>query len=396
MTIVNDLLLQRASELKQQYHKDGTRADWYEIEEILHSEGYEIECDENFRCRVKSFEKKNGTLLRREEIRNKSLEDKMYQLELQKVGIKIEKTQVQNLKNQINKIIRETAKKDTIKEIIEKNMKIVANDSKRFKYEPIKQSEHRTAVLQLSDWHRGLSFSNFNNTYNTKIFNDRAFEVSCRAIDIAKKNNVKEVYVLLQGDFISSNIHNIIRLQNQEDVISQIINTSEAISNILLDLYAHFDLKVCLMTDNHSRVTANKDDNLENENYMRITEWYLKSKLKQLDGIEFLDSELGFEIAKFKVYDYNCCAVHGHNDKFNQIVKNMSLYTRDIYDYIFTSHLHHLHVEETNFTTVISNGSLSGVDDLSNKLRLSSSPMQMLTIFSKERGMEAMYPIKVK
>lgn len=394
MRIITDDLLQRASELKREYHKDSSCANWSEMEDLLTEEGFDVICDENFRCRVKAFEKKKGFLRSREEVKDKVYEHKLYQLEMQGVNLKLEKARIQTLKSQINKIIKDTAKQDTIKDIILANISPLPVCKVGMK--SIKEVSDRIGVFQLSDWHYGMKYENFLNSYDTKVFYKRAEEVLNKAIRIGNRYKIKELHVLLQGDFISSSIHTVLRVQNQEDVIAQIMHTSETIAVMLLDLEEQFDLKVHLMTDNHSRVTADKKESIETENYMRITEWFLRAKLRGHTGIEFVENELGSEIATFKIYDYNCCAVHGHNDKFNAVVKNMSLYTRDIYDYIFTSHLHHLHAEETNFTTVMSNGSLSGVDDFSNKLRMSSTPMQLLTIYNKEDGLEGIYPIKSK
>lgn len=393
MEINMDLLLQRASELKQEYHKDGARADWSEIEDILLLEGFNVVCDENFRCRVKSYEKKNGILSTRQELQDKMFNNKLYELSLKETNLKIEKNKVQQTKNLINKLIRDVAKQDTVKDIILNNVKSAPECT--YKLRDATAKGDKIGVIQLSDWHYGLKCDNFLNTYNVDVFRERIGEVVSQAISAGRFYGIKKLIVLLQGDFISSSIHEVLRVQNQENVIKQIITTSDVIATILLDFEEFFDVDVYLVTDNHSRVTADKKESIEEESYIKLTEWYLEARLANRKGINLIKDNLTVEIATFKIFNHNCCAIHGHNDPFNKAVSNMTLFTRDIYDFIFTSHMHHIQVEEENMTFLLSNGCLSGVDDLSNKLRKSSRPMQLFSVYSEDK-IEAICPLIVK
>jgi len=85
----------------------------------------------------------------------------------------------------------------------------------------------------------------------------------------------------------------------------------------------------------------------------------------------------------FSVFGWRFAGVHGDLDKLNTVVKNVSLMTRQNYDVILTSHLHHLTVDEENKTIVVSNPSLMGTDDLAEKMRKNSYAAQNLIIVSE-------------
>jgi hypothetical protein len=351
---------------------------------------------ENLRCAFKKWRKRNGQLKSTHETRDISFENKLEEIDLKTVELKKEKIRLQDTKTKFNQIIRENARKEELFNLIENAVLEVSSSKPLVSVSPITRKTNKTGVLQLSDWHYSIIANNFLNTYNTEIFNRRINGVIKRAIEYGCLYDIEELYVLLQGDFISSGIHNILRIQNQEDIITQIIKTSEVLAEILNELSSCFKLKVSLVTDNHSRVTPDKKDSLEEENYIRITEWYLKTRLVSNKNIKFIENECGLDISTFSIYNFNCGSIHGNKDSFKHVVSNITTFTRQIYDFIFTSHNHHLNIEELSMVTVFSNGSLSGVDSYSADLRLSSHPLQNFVVISKENGLECICPIRVK
>lgn len=351
---------------------------------------------ENLRCAFKKWRKKNGQLKSKDEIRDIGLENKLYEIDLKNIELKKEKIKLQDTKTKLNQMIRKNARKEELFDLIKNAILEISNSKPLISINPEIKRTNKTGILQLSDWHYSIVANNFLNEYNTDVFNRRINEVIKRAIEYGNLYDIEELYVLLQGDFISSGIHNILRIQNQEDIITQIIKTSEVLAEILNELSSHFKIKVSLVTDNHSRVTPDKKDSLEEENYIRITEWYLKTRLVGNKNVKFIDNECGLDISTFKIYNFNCGNVHGDKDSFKHVVSNITTFTRQIFDYIFTSHNHHLNVEELTMTTVISNGSLSGVDSYSYDLRLSSHPLQNFIVISKENGLESICPIRVR
>lgn len=393
-----DLLL-NASNLKQAYHKAKTKADWGVIQRDLNTLGYKVICDEAFRCRVKAFEKKNGILKAKLEYRTEEIENKLTDVEEKTIKLQMEKVKLRDEKSRFNKSIKEVARKEDFHSFIKEAVKELEFSKKLESPKNLNKAKTgKAGVLQLSDWHFGLTTNNFLNEYNIEVFSRRIQDIINKVYEYSKENDIEKLYILLQGDFMSGGIHDILRIQNQEDIISQVIHTSEILADIISTLSSALEIKIEVSTvlDNHSRVTQNKKDSLEKENYMRITEWFLKSRLSKDKNVTFLENERGADISNFEIYGFKCISVHGHKDKFNNIVPRLTSFTREVYDYMFTSHLHHFHSEEINMVMAISNGSLCGVDDFSGSLRASSHPMQMFSIFEDGYGLKQMYPIIVE
>ena len=143
--------------------------------------------------------------------------------------------------------------------------------------------------------------------------------------------------------------------------------------------------------DNHSRLEPNKNDSLDLESLARITDWYLKERLG--DSVIFHDNEYSRDIITFNIGKYKIAGIHGDKDKPTEVVKHITLMTRQQYDLVLTAHLHHFSCDEQNETVVISNGSLMGTDDYAEKLRLSSKPSQNLIIVSDKSVCDALYRI---
>ena len=355
------------------------------------------ECNgERLRSAFKKWRKKNGLLPTKETVMTNEIENKLSKLEIDTINYKVERVKLGDERSRFNQKIREFARKDSLYEFIEKEVGKLNITKPLTNANPINKITNKTGVLQLSDWHYSIVANNFLNTYNTEVFNSRITTIIDRAIEYGHLYDIEELYVLLQGDFISSGIHNVLRIQNQEDVISQLIKTSDVLAEILTKLSSHFKLTISVVTDNHSRVSADKKDSISEENYIRITEWFLKSRLGSNKNISFLENECGLDISTFNIYDFGCGSIHGDKDAFKSVVKNITTFTRKVYDYIFTSHNHHLNIEELNMVTVFSNGSLSGVDSYSSDLRLSSHPLQNFILFSRQNGLECICPIRVK
>ena len=70
--------------------------------------------------------------------------------------------------------------------------------------------------------------------------------------------------------------------------------------------------------------------------------------------------------------------------------------TRANYDLILTAHLHHFSADEQFSTVVVSNGSLMGVDDYAETLRVCSKPSQSLIIVSEKSVAESIHRIVVE
>ena len=243
--------------------------------------------------------------------------------------------------------------------------------------------------------HYGFDFVNPWNTYNLEIAKKRIAKLLNETIKFCKEQKVTNINVLNLADLIAGRIHLTIRLESRIDVISQVMEVSEVLTEALINLNSQFDIVYTDVMDNHSRLEPNKKDSIELETLVRIIPWYLKQRLKDFNTITFLDNEFADDIATFKVFGFNVAAVHGHKDKPNQVIKNLSVMTRRKNDLVLSAHFHHMSLEESDECIRISNGSLMGVDNYAQDLRLVNKPSQTFIVCTPENVTECIYKINL-
>lgn len=239
----------------------------------------------------------------------------------------------------------------------------------------------RDMVIQLSDWHYGIQVDNDYNTYNIDIAEERLR----RFVEVFAKEEMKikpkQIHVVFQGDLISGNIHNTLRLQNQEDLVDQISGVANLAIKTLLDISknTYAPILAYFVSGNHDRVTPKKEDSLSGEDYVKLVRWIVESAFNCSPRIGFW--EYNPNQVFFKVCGLNFAAVHGDKDKFDTLVGKLMTMHREPLDCILTAHNHHTHYQDVQKCRVISNGSLVGMDDYGERLRMVNYPSQnILTV----------------
>jgi len=313
------------------------------------------------------------------------------------VELKKERTKLSDVQTQINADIRRMSREETLKEIA---LTAAGQLNERFNLAPKcryisgTKKVHNSAVLQISDWHYGIDIDNFWNVFSPEIAKERISKLRDEVIKIISKEEVSDLYIVNLGDLIAGRIHLPLRLNSRIDTVTQTIQVSELLAQLLAELSVYVkNLYYYSTTDNHSRVEPIKDNSLDLESFSRFTDWWLKERLKECTNIIFNDNMYGDDIVTFNIYDYKFVAVHGDKDKPAKVVHNMTAMTQKHYDMILTAHLHHFSGNEENESILLSNGSLMGTDDYAEKLRLSSRPSQNMFIVSQNNIMYPLYRI---
>ena len=90
--------------------------------------------------------------------------------------------------------------------------------------------------MLLSDWHIGSEIWTFHNKFNLSIAKGRIDRLKQCVIDYCELHKVETLYIEMLGDLVSGNIHLTTRLNNNEDVIKQTIETSEILGDLIYDL----------------------------------------------------------------------------------------------------------------------------------------------------------------
>ena len=299
----------------------------------------------------------------------------------------------------INLLSREETCKDIAQQVVDKiseKLPFLPTRAKDNSFYTKIYDSSKAGVLLISDWHYGLEVDNFSNYYNPKVAIDRVQKLKTKVIEIAKKENLQELYILNLGDLISGRIHRQLDIQNREDVITQILEVTEILAEFIEDLAKELNIliNVYSCSDNHSRIEANKKQSFELESLYRITPWYLVQRLKGIYNVNIhKDNFYANDIINFECCGHNMLAVHGHKDKAASLTKDLQNFVREQIDAIFSAHLHHFNADEENMCVRVSNGSLMGTDENAMNLRKRAKPSQTLVMATKQDPAEQIYRI---
>jgi len=351
---------------------------------------------ESARGRWKNYRKKNGMLPQKEEKRNDELENKLNNIDIQKLNLEKEKVKVRDQKRELRKMVTELSRYEYLQEVIRESANEVKN-SKPFEWKLINRiTSNKEGILLISDWHSNLEIDNYLNTFNQEEFKRRINRLVEKTIEHGKFHNIKTLHVMNLNDMISGTIHVNARVESNEDNISQIMFVSEIISEMMIRFSNEFEqVNLYNVTDNHSRISDKKDESIDKENLSRIIPWYVETRVSDYKNIKVLENILDDGIASFEVCGHLCLGSHGDKDQITNATNNLPLMFKMLPEYIFLSHFHHLQSDEIHSCEVIVNPSLAGVDSYSFGKRKSSKPAQMFMIFNEEEGRECSYSIRL-
>lgn len=302
-------------------------------------------------------------------------------------------------RTQINAMLRRISREDTIKEIA---LEIAEKFNEKYRYSidqnerEIKQNKSKEAILQISDWHYGIDIDSPYNVYNPDVCRERVEKLAKEVAQRCALYDIHKLHIVNLGDMIAGRIHLRLRLNSRIDVITQIIEVSEIIANFMYSLSTFLDIEYYDTLDNHSRLEPKLSDSLDLESLVRITTWFLKERLKDVETIHFNDNTLGDDIASFTCLGHKIIAVHGDKDKPETVVQSLSLMTQSYYDLALTAHRHHFFSDEKNRTIILSNSSLMGTDELAQQLRLTASASQNLIIVTEDNVVDTICRINVE
>lgn len=318
------------------------------------------------------------------------------ELEEKKREFEIAKIQFQDQKREYRKLLRLESRVNHIKNEFVKALENVMQNKplKWYKKERYLNNCNRSAVLLISDWHKGLFTSNYWNEFNDKIFYERVNELTNKTIEYGKHHDIKELNIFQIGDLVHGTLHRLTRVMDTEDVIRSTMAVSEVLAEMISIFANEFEIiKMYSARGNHDRVASNKQEEISSESFNDIIHWYLKTRLKEFENVKIVDNEYDDEIIVADILGHTVFGVHGHRDKLNNIVSDLTLMIKKIPKYIFSGHIHKTYENEVHGIVHVANSSLSGVDDYSKDIRKTSIPAQKLIIFN-EKGRLCTYNIE--
>ena len=306
---------------------------------------------------------------------NELTEDMVKRLQSKKDEEYKERIRLQDARREYNKELRAEARYENLIDIMKCAIDEMPNLSF---YSKEVGSSGVKASLVVSDLHYGALIDNAINFYNTDICKERMNTLLDKTIKYCTIHRVKELYVNLAGDLVCGNIHLTSRVEQEEDIIAQTMQVAELISNFLAELSQHVpSIVVVCVQGNHSRVTPNRKESLNQENFERIIFEYIKMRLPNIRMlINGAEDWIAYNIGERKMF-----LEHGDKSSVPSAREKAINLLGYVPDTIIFGHFHHLEVNDDNGTDVVVNGSVMGSDSYAVRRRLHTQPYQVMQVY---------------
>lgn len=329
---------------------------------------------------------------------NRLDEDKYFkELQIQKQELEKEKVKTRDERNELKRVIREEARKESYKEQILRS--ISEYQCNPLEYDKNKQfngvlKTDNDIVCTVFDVHTGLNVNNHFNIFNETVLKDRLNDYLDKIFEVQIRHGSENIYVIL-SELISGLIHLALRIENNQNLIEQFLTVTNYLSQFLSELSYHFNVvNVYVCPGNHSRCHANKDENMRGENMDLLAIPYLQAKLQNFSNIKFHENVIDSSIAMFTVRGQKIYGVHGDKDQMDTVVQKLTLYTSVKPDIIYMGHKHTNAMLTSYDTKVIQAGCLSGgADEYCMDKRLRNKAEQIISVITED-GLDCLYDVK--
>ena len=363
--------------------------DWQELVNIL-----------NLECSSDHFRKLSYAYTEYTDYMNQKKIDNVSQETLDEINeklleIKKEKVKLQDERTETNRQIRSLARVENIVDLLKENIYELSHKKPMMrKLNLKKESSGKDGILCLSDLHIGLETYNSVNEYNIDIAKERLKKVIEKTILHGNDSNIDKLHIILNGDLISAELHNSIKLSNAESLANQIVISSEIIAEYIHELSKHFYCCIQHNLGNHEAVDILKDDRSNKNNYSMLINEMLKLRLKDNDNVVFVDSINNYEMTVSRIKNLNVISAHGDQVTLNKCKEQLEMSTGVKPDLIILGHYHKPMMMSHYDTEIYVNGSLVSTDDYAYKRKLYNPPSQLLLIVD-DYGVESSYILKV-
>lgn len=368
--------------------------DWNGIADIMNREFREDESEYRsesayrklYQCAVKLF---NAGVFDK----YTSEDERIRELLEAKHALQIEKQKLSDERTELNRALREQARKEAYIDLVSKQIQ---------KVEPLKleytEKDYRSTdndlICHITDLHAGIDIDHWYNRFNMDILRERLWNYLDQLFVIQKRHNSQDCYVVI-GEILSGLIHHELRIENNENVVEQFIYVSSLLSEFLAEVSKKFNkVYVYVTPGNHSRVVANKEMSLRGENFDVLLPHYLKASLQNYTSIVIEDNMKDCDVAIFKVRNSNVFGVHGDKDEISNVVQRFTMIFGIKPDIVLMGHRHTNAMTTIYDAKVIQSGCVSGSDNYCLDRRLKNRPEQTVSVVDDD-GLVCIYDVKV-
>lgn len=321
------------------------------------------------------------------------------ELRIAKQEVRKEKQKLFDERNALNKILREESRRESMLDIVKRA--IEEYKPIKFDYIPMTVSDSdNDLIIHLTDIHCGVNIHSPLNIFNTEVLKQRLENFLNEIYDIKNTYMSQNAYLIIGGDLIQGLIHTNARIEAKENVVMQIMIVTDLISNFIYELSKIFqNVEVHTTVGNHSRSTANKEENIRGENFDLLIPFACKKDLKNIKNVKFRDNYLDCDIATFKVRGHMVYATHGDKDTPKNVVYHMTQFARKanlpLPDLCYLGHRHTNGFSTVDDVKVIESGCVDGMDSYAIEKRLIGTPEQTVTVVTKNNCIKALCDIQI-
>ena len=308
--------------------------------------------------------------------------------------LKIERVKVRDERAAANKVYRDMARIESIKDLIA--AAVVPYDKNDFLNVVQYEYSNHDVIVCLSDLHTGCGIDTAWNKFNKEVLKSRLESYVAQIYNIVARHAAEKIHVLLLGDLINGHIHVNTRVQNNENSIEQVMTAAELVSNFVAELYevcSHID--VYAVSGNHSRVFPNKDEQVAGDELEALIPFYMKARLQNLPGIDIKTDKLDPTFGGFKARNSLVMYAHGDKDSPTNVVEHMTMMVKQPIDMVFLGHRHTNGLTTVHGTKVIESGCMCGADSYAVGIRKTDVPQQAVAVINDD-GLECLYDCKLE
>ena len=318
------------------------------------------------------------------------------ELQIQKQELEKEKVKTRDERNELKRVIREEARKESYKEQILRS--ISEYQSNPLSYDENKQftgilKTDNDLIISCTDIHAGIEIDNYFNKFNEDVLRDRFNQYLDKIFEVQLRHGSENAFIIL-SELVSGIIHNELRIENNQNLIEQFLSVANYIAQFLSELSYHFNtVNVYICPGNHSRISPKKEDSLKGENIDHLAIPFLEAKLQNFKNITFNTNKIEESVAMFNVRNNVVMASHGDKDTPNNVVQKFTLLFGIRPALVYLGHRHTNGLTTVYTTKVVESGTMAGTDNYALDLRLHSKPSQTISVIT-ENGLDCLYDVK--
>lgn len=318
------------------------------------------------------------------------------ELQSQKQELEKQKVKVRDERNELKRVIREEARKESFKDQVLRS--IAESDCHPLLYDEMKKFDgvlksDNDLIISMTDLHTGIEIDNYFNKFNENVLRERMNSYLDKIFEVQLRHGSENAHVIL-SELVSGIIHTELRIENNQNLIDQFLTAANYISQFLSELSYRFEeVNVYMCPGNHSRISPKKEDSLKGENIDHLAIPFLEAKLQNFENIKFHNNNIEESIAMFSVRGNIVMASHGDKDSPGNVVQKFTLMFGTRPALVYLGHRHTNAMTTVYDTKVIQSGCMSGSDNYCMDKRLKNKPEQTISVVT-ENGLECLYDMK--